>query len=428
MITQDLEFTAKRLQVSKPRPRFGLSSTTLQQIRETDRPESQHDPQLRIVDLFSGCGPFTLGAAAAASMFGLFPYVVLAVDSDQAAAEVFRANFPTATVKEQRVETLFDGDLGNPPTEIEMKTQELVGVANVVLGGPPCQGHSNLNNHTRRQDPRNSLYARMARAIEILKPEIALVENVPAVVHASEGVVCEAKRALRAADYAVTTATLNLQTLGIPQRRKRHVLVAASRESGIDPARAVNQVEESEHPHRTISWALYDLVGKTSDSAFDTPTNVSERNAERIDWLFENNELDLPNDLRPPCHQGEHSYSSMYGRLNWHEPAQTITTGFGSMGQGRYVHPLEKRTITAHEAARLQGIPDYFQFDAAINRTTMRRLIGNAVPPALPELIIQAILWELVAAIEQPEPTENESPRAGNDAVTIGDQCASAGT
>ncbi len=344
-------------------------------------------------------------------MFGLNPTIALAVDTDHAAAEVFRANFPTANVMEKPVEALFDGDLSDPPTPKEVKSKKLIGPVNVVLGGPPCQGHSNLNNHTRRRDPRNSLYDRMARAVEILKPEFAMVENVPAVVHASEGVVKESIKALQAANYVVACTNVNLQSLGIPQRRKRHLLVAASRDSGVDPERALNTVKNFKHPDRTIAWALYDLLGKTSESAFDAPTRVSDRNAKRIDWLFNNDEFDLPNHHRPKCHQGEHSYSSMYGRLKWHEPAQTITTGFGSMGQGRYVHPLEKRTITAHEAARLQGIPDFFKFDAAVNRTTMRRLIGNAVPPALSELVLQAMLWDLVNAIEPAQKTTDDSIR-----------------
>jgi DNA (cytosine-5)-methyltransferase 1 len=73
----------------------------------------------------------------------------------------------------------------------------------------------------------------------------------------------------------------------------------------------------------------------------------------------------------------------MYGRLKWDEPAQTVTTGFGSMGQGRYVHPSCCRTITPHEAARLQTLPDFFDFSAVETRQAWARMIGNAVPPLL---------------------------------------------
>ncbi len=108
--------------------------------------------------------------------------------------------------------------------------------------------------------------------------------------------------------------------------------------------------------------------------------------------LIDNDEHDLPNRLRPPCHQGDHSYVSMYGRLKWKEPAQTITSGFGSLGQGRFMHPSLCRTLTPHEAARIQGFPDYFTFDAAVTRTELSVIIGNAVPPALAATLIARLI------------------------------------
>jgi DNA (cytosine-5)-methyltransferase 1 len=85
----------------------------------------------------------------------------------------------------------------------------------------------------------------------------------------------------------------------------------------------------------------------------------------------------------------------MYGRLRWDEPAQTITTGFGSMGQGRYVHPRAARTLTPHEAARIQSIPDFVDFGDG-RRTEWAEMIGNAVPPLLAReigrLIVPALL------------------------------------
>ena len=72
----------------------------------------------------------------------------------------------------------------------------------------------------------------------------------------------------------------------------------------------------------------------------------------------------------------------MYGRLQWHKPAQTITTGFGSMGQGRYVHPSQHRTFTPHQGRRLQTFPDWFDFGSN-GRSALARMIGNAVPPVL---------------------------------------------
>jgi DNA mismatch endonuclease (patch repair protein) len=100
-------------------------------------------------------------------------------------------------------------------------------------------------------------------------------------------------------------------------------------------------------------------------------------------WLIDHDQYDLPNSLRPKCHHARHSYVSMYGRLRWDSPAQTITTGYGSMGQGRYVHPARPRTITPHEAARLQTLPDFFDLGRFSTRSTWAHVIGNAVPPLL---------------------------------------------
>ena len=84
----------------------------------------------------------------------------------------------------------------------------------------------------------------------------------------------------------------------------------------------------------------------------------------------------------------------MYGRLRWDEPAQTITSGFSSIGQGRYMHPDQLRALTAHEAARIQGFPDYFQFAGAPGITAMSMMIGNAVPPPLGREIFSRLLKE----------------------------------
>ena len=119
---------------------------------------------------------------------------------------------------------------------------------------------------------------------------------------------------------------------------------------------------------------------------------ASPENAQRMEWLIDNNRFDLPNEMRPDCHHDDHSYRSMYGRLDWDQPAQTITTGYGSMGQGRYMHPSRPRTLTPHEAARLQTFPDFFEFGDDQPRKTWAHVIGNAVPPLLGVHIGQPLL------------------------------------
>src|SRR5262249_50867880 len=138
------------------------------------------------------------------------------------------------------------------------------------------------------------------------------------------------------------------------------------------------------------------------DSVFDTPSKKTKTNAARMAFLFEKGLYNLPNDRRPACHQdGDHSYISVYGRLRWDRPAQTITTGFGSMGQGRYVHPQRRRTITPHEAARLQTFPDWFDFGGNTPRGVLAKAIGNAVPPLLMVELGRRVIDVLAQAVER---------------------------
>jgi DNA (cytosine-5)-methyltransferase 1 len=145
---------------------------------------------------------------------------------------------------------------------------------------------------------------------------------------------------------------------------------------------------------RTLKWAIGDLESIDEETGFDAPSKASKKNQARMNWLLEaEDRYDLPNSRRPKCHRirktnkhGEkvrHSYRSMYGKLDWAKPAQTLTSGYGSMGQGRYVHPSRPRTLTPHEAARLQFIPDFVRFDAVDSRGQWARMIGNVAPPKL---------------------------------------------
>jgi DNA (cytosine-5)-methyltransferase 1 len=142
----------------------------------------------------------------------------------------------------------------------------------------------------------------------------------------------------------------------------------------------------------TLSWACRDLKSRKSKKTFESGPVPSKKNKRRIEHLFKKNIHDLPDSMRPDCHRlKEHSYKSVYGRLRWDTPSQTITTGFGSMGQGRYVHPSLPRTITPHEAARLQFVPDFFRFNVE-ERTALAEMIGNGVPPKLTYILALELL------------------------------------
>lgn len=356
-------------------------------LRSTARPSYEQLPDpIVIVDLFSGCGGLTLGLAEAARRESRGIDVALAMDFDPEIRKVYARNFPKANVPEERaaVEERFDGELGAKSTQTERDTTRDIDHVDWLVGGPPCQGHSDLNNHTRRDDPRNRFYERMARATEVLEPRVVLIENVPPVRNDKGRVVDDATRSIEDAGYLVADDVVSMLDIGVAQSRKRHTVLAIHQDLGIDPEGILESLGSREA--RDLRWAIGDLE-QVDASPLDVPSRMSPENQERVAWLHEEpDRVDLPNDLRPKCHQGTHSYKSMYGRLQWDKPAQTITSGYGSMGQGRYVHPTQPRTLTSHEAARIQFFPDWFDFTAGgtvMKRGTWATMIGNAVPPKL---------------------------------------------
>ena len=400
-------------------------------LRTGDRPDYEAgDRTLKVVDLFAGGGGLTLGAAEAARRVGLATSIALAVEQDQAAHDVYKLNFPKAALECKDVTTLFDGELGAKATDAEWKLAKRIGLVDLLLAGPPCQGHSDLNNKTRREDPRNALYLRAARAAEILRPTFVVIENVPAVRHDHGAVVEKATIALRGAGYQLADGVLDLVRFGVPQRRRRHILIAV-RDELVDPAVLLEIESPCEaHGERSVRWAIGDLYDIPTRRGPDLPSTPTRTNLARMQWLIDHDEYDLPNEKRPPCHRDKaHTYNAMYGRLHWDEPAPTITTGFGSMGQGRFVHPGAARTITPHEAARLQTLPDFFDLDETKGRGAWAMVIGNAVPPLLGVHLIEPLLCALFPAVlahaeipakGAPEPKRmraNGTPTASSDLV-----------
>jgi DNA (cytosine-5)-methyltransferase 1 len=392
-------------------------------LRTATRPDYETaSPCIRIVDLFAGGGGLSLGMAEAARRVGHGTDVVLAVEQRSDAARVFDRNFPRARVLEADVAALFDGAVGSRPSAVETRLRTQVGTVDVLLAGPPCQGHSDLNNHTRREDPRNDLYVRVARAAEVLLPVSVLVENVATIQHDRGSAVPRATAVLKRAGYKVATSVLDLVELGVPQRRRRHILVA-SRHADVDPEAILTRRAACDcGVPRTVEWAIADLLDVGPGTGVDAASVPSPKNLARMTWLIDHDAYDLPNGLRPECHHAQHSYISMYGRLRWDAPAQTITTGYGSMGQGRYVHPARLRTITPHEAARLQTLPDFFDLGISSFRSTWAHVIGNAVPPLLGvHLGVPLLRAMLTSATDAALPPGHADPRHAVRSTAVDD-------
>lgn len=338
------------------------------------------DGVVRVADVFSGCGGLSLGALEACLAIGREFVPVLAMDNSAAALGVYKRNFHPLNAIGEDIEEIVSGAIGDRATDAEKRLVADVGAVDVLLAGPPCQGASSLNNHTRGTDARNRLYERAIRLAELLLPELIIIENVPPIVRAHQDVVGRSLEVLEQLQYAVEPAIVDLWKLGVPQLRKRHILIAV-RHRQVRIAEVVTKYQRVDPG--TVEWAMGDIEDEERQSEFSIPTDHSPENKQRIDYLFEHNAYDLPNHMRPPCHQGSHSYKSMYGRLRYDQPAQTVTTGYGSPGQGRYVHPARRRTLTPHEAARLQLFPDSFEFPDDLTRGELASMIGNAAPMKL---------------------------------------------
>jgi len=337
-------------------------------------------PPIRTADIFCGCGGLSLGIREACRAVGRPFLSVLAVDSNPSSLEVYKDNFSPLTSSGEDIQTLLDRDFGDPPSPRETAWLAAIGPVEILVAGPPCQGHSDLNNQTRRTDPRNKLYERIGRFAELFRPAHLLVENVPGVVHDRERSLDRTAQYIESLGYHVDTSIVDVARLGVPQKRRRHVLVA----SLVGPISIQDVLERHQVPERSVAWSIRDLEKTEANGPFDAATQHSAVNLSRIRYLLANDQYDLPNTLRPSCHQNdEHSYRSMYGRLSWTEPAQTVTSGFGSPGQGRFIHPSQARTLTPREAARLQFFPDSYSFAGAPTRRSLASMIGNAAPMKL---------------------------------------------
>lgn len=361
-----------------------------------ERPRVRASAQeIRAVDIFCGCGGLTLGIREAARGLGCAFRSVFASDINKEALGIYAKNFQPDIIDNNPIEKSVNGELGVELTAEERVFCDKVGNIDVLVAGPPCQGHSNLNNYTRRNDPRNLLYLRAVRCAEILKPNTLIIENVPGVLYDQHGVLQTADEYLRTIGYSVSYGVVKMWRIGVAQTRQRMLLVASRIMGDVDLGKII---EQANLPVRTMQWVIGDLLEKYDEkSVFNSSAIHSQINQGRIHYLFEHNLYELPNEQRPDCHRLKpHTYPAVYGRMHWDRPAPTITGGFACCGRGRFVHPLCERTLTPHEAARVQFFPDFFDF-RGMTRMGLVKAIGNAVPARAGYVVALPLL---IAALE----------------------------
>lgn len=325
------------------------------------------------IDAFSGAGGLTLGLIN--SGFD----VRLSFDNNQVAVDTHRKNL------DNRAEVL-DATLTTGRELLDLSGLE-PGELDLLAGGPPCQGFS-LQRRGAREDPRNLLVLRYLDWLTEIRPRTFLIENVAAIrsIRGSHLLAAVTERASELG-YQVHGKILNAADFGVPQRRRRAFLVGVPESSEFSwPKVAVD-------PPPTVFDTIGDLESPPADGSHHPSihnhyreSRMSTKNLERIRHIPQGGGREfLPEHLRLACHANGHRHLDTYGRLAWDEQAVTITARFDSFTRGRFGHPVEDRTITLREGARLQTFPDHFVFLG--NREDGARLIGNAVPPKLAQTI-----------------------------------------
>lgn len=319
--------------------------------------------KLRAIDLFAGCGGFSVGLKKAGFEN------MLAVEWDESCCETFKANISPRILNcaIQEVESFPECDL--------------------LVGGPPCQGFSNLGEKVPN-DPRRQLWRHFLRAVRDAKPLIFVMENVPPILKSAEyqEIVKEASKL----GYKVLGKIFNAAFYGTPQQRKRALIVGSRIGEPVfpspthkDPSRQSTFEDRDLPAWKTVADAISDLPTIPDGSNWHIGRAPTEQSLRRYRCIPPGgNRFDLPDNLMPECWKKKtKGGTDLFGRLWWDRPSVTIRTEFYKPEKGRYLHPEQDRPITHREAARLQGFLDPFDFKGSKIEVGIQ--IGNAVPPPL---------------------------------------------
>lgn len=358
----------------------------------------------RLIDLFSGAGGLSLGFS---KEYGHNFKPVWANDFNDYAVETYNMNFGNHCVSGDIVDILND-----PKTKIPS--------ADVVIGGPPCQGFSLLNKN-RDDDPRKHLWRPFLEVVRRSGAEIFVMENVPQLLGSPEfeDIILLAEKM----GFKTTAEMLLAADYGVPQTRYRAFIVGCKfadpkeifppkrthyRPINGTPQRTLFKLNgeyvANPLPWRTVSDAISDLpppkgteirnVTPPLDLHFGrTPTAVSLQRYKAVSKEGMNR-FDLQRiapELTPGCWiRKTKGGTDLFGRLWWAKPAYTIRTEFYKPEKGRYLHPVQHRPITHREAARFQTFPDWFKFNGT--KIEIAKQIGNAVPPLLAARVADSVV------------------------------------
>ncbi len=265
----------------------------------------------------------------------------------------------------------------------------------LLAGGPPCQGFS-IQRRGEDVDPRNQLVFQYAKLVDELLPKYFVMENVTGIAGKRGKTILEQLiENLKAIGYTVHVGCLDAQDYGVPQRRRRFIIVGERADMGVH-----YEYPKSAGEHFTVRDAIYHLPEPPEDGtehpdySLHRRDRLSDINLQRIRAIRAGQGREyLPDNLLADCHRLDSSvigYRNVYGRMEWDDVAPTITARFDSFTRGKFGHPEQDRSISLREGALLQSFPEDFVFTG--NKVDIARQIGNAVPPVLAERIGESII------------------------------------
>ncbi|WEJ90719.1 MAG: DNA cytosine methyltransferase [Klebsiella huaxiensis] len=371
--------------------------------------------KLKVIDLFCGAGGLSCGFMKGEN--GAHFESVLALDNDKAAIRTYNANF---------------GEHGTVANIEEWIAENPVPQADVVIGGPPCQGFSLLNKN-REGDHRRALWEPYMDIIERSSASVFVMENVPGLLSSDEFQDIR-NRAEDMGFLLLNPSVLNTADYGTPQTRKRAIAIGIKKDRFLlDDIPAFPPEPSHRNPDKegtlpawlTVRDFIGDLPDPVGTEVRDLPPpldlhfgrNPTALSQERyLAVPVGGNRFDLQKnrpDITPACWIKKTSGGTdLFGRLWWERPSVTIRTEFFKPEKGRYLHPEKHRPITHREAARLMSFADDFTFLGT--KTEIARQIGNAVPPVFAQKIASYVLNLMEYLIKNGEKIEEE--RTGNAA------------